>query len=212
LIQDIPDYNPIFQKVKGNIMIVNKKIDKKAEKEKRHYVDNKSFYTALIKHRTNRLDALVQALPPPRIPEYIGRCILQIATRLASKGNFVNYSYKEEMISDGIEYSINYLNNFDPEKSNNPFAYFTRIIFNAYIMRIHKEKKQTYIKYKSYENAALSSSFSENDPDFADMSQVSQNENMNVFVSEYERKMQEKKDLAAAAPKKGVEKFVTEGE
>ena len=189
-------------------MIKQKKVINKKDKEKRHYVDNKTFYTALIKHRNNRIECLEKGLPVPRIPEYIGLCILQIATRLSSKGNFVNYSYKEEMISDGIEHAINYMHNFDPEKSNNPFAYFTRIIYNAYIMRIHKEKKQQYIKYKSAENSMLTASIYENDPDYADQSFSSQNDTMNSFVTDYENKMKEKK--AAANIKRGLEKFVSE--
>ena len=52
------------------------------------------------------------------------------------------------MISDGIENCLQYLDNFDPDKSNNPFAYFTQIIYYAFIRRIQKEKKQTTIKHK----------------------------------------------------------------
>jgi DNA-directed RNA polymerase specialized sigma24 family protein len=64
------------------------------------------------------------------------------------KPNFINYSYREEMISDGIENCLQYIDNFDPTKSNNPFAYFTQIIYYAFLRRIAKEKKQSYIKGK----------------------------------------------------------------
>ena len=50
------------------------------------------------------------------------------------------------MILDGIENCIQYIDNFDPDKSSNPFAYFTQIIFYAFLRRIAKEKKQSYIK------------------------------------------------------------------
>ena len=63
------------------------------------------------------------------------------------------------MISDGIENCVQYIKNFNPEKSSNPFAYFTQIIYYAFIRRIQKEKKQLYIKYKTMES---SSSLSEN--------------------------------------------------
>lgn len=183
------------------------------EKDKsRHYVDNKSFYAALVEYRKKRLDAIEAGLPIPRIPEYIGVCIFKIATKLSSKGNFVNYSYKEEMISDGIENCINYMHNFNPEKSNNPFAYFTRIIYNAYVLRIQKEKKQTYIKYKAYENAVLMTGSSEyNDKDNPNSTEMNVNDNMNAFVSDYEKKIAEKKlEAAEKKPKdkKGVEIFV----
>jgi len=170
-----------------------------------HYVDNKSFYAALIEYRNKKAFAEENGLPIPKIPEYIGVCIFKIATKLASKGNFVNYSYKEEMISDGIENCINYMHNFDPDKSNNPFAYFTRIIWNAYILRIQKEKKQTYIKYKAYENAILvGASSNYNESDNPNSTEMNVNDNMNAFVSDYEKKLQEKKP----PKKKGIEIFV----
>lgn len=84
----------------------------------------------------------------PRVPEYIGECISLIAKNLARKPNFMNYSFKEEMIGDGIENCLMYIDNFNPIKYKNPFAYFTQIIYYAFLRRIQKEKKQTYIKHK----------------------------------------------------------------
>ena len=52
------------------------------------------------------------------------------------------------MISDGIENCLQYIHNFNPEKSNNPFAYFTQIIYYAFIRRIQKEKKQAHVKHQ----------------------------------------------------------------
>jgi DNA-directed RNA polymerase specialized sigma24 family protein len=160
----------------------------------KHYVDNKTLYETLIKFKNSKKEALALGTKPPRIPEYVGVCIFQIATRLATKGNFINYSYKDEMISDGIENCIQYMDNFDPEKSKNPFAYFTRIIYNAYILRIQKEKKQTYIKYKSFEHSIVSNEFfSISDSDDSFISDAKSHENMHEFVRDYEKKMSEKK-------------------
>jgi len=171
-------------------------MSKNSNKNPRHYVDNKTLYQTLIKYRQQRQDALAIGEPPPRIPEYVGLCVFQIATRLATKGNFINYSYKDEMISDGIENCIQYMNNFDPNKSKNPFAYFTRIVYNAYILRIQKEKKQTYIKYKSLQNCILNDNFFESveHDDSASLSfKPAEHDNMQQFVKDYETKMQEKK-------------------
>ena len=85
----------------------------------------------------------------------MGECILKIANHLSYRPNFINYTYKEEMISDGIENSLQYIDNFDPEKSKNPFAYFTQIIYFAFIRRIQKEKKQTLVKQKMIANAGV---------------------------------------------------------
>lgn len=111
------------------------------------------------------------------------------------------------MISDGIENCINYMHNFNPDKSNNPFAYFTRIIYNAYILRIQKEKKQTYIKYKAYENFMLTDGLMD-DPDFNGQTNGSMNvtDNMTAFVKDYEEKINEKRP----AKKRGIEIFVEE--
>ena len=113
-----------------------------------HYVNNADFLVAISEYRNKVLDAKEKGLPPPQVSNYIGECILKIANHLSYKPNFINYSYREEMISDGIENCLQYINNFDPTKSNNPFAYFTQIIYYAFLRRIAKEKKQSYIKGK----------------------------------------------------------------
>ena len=89
---------------------------------------------------------------PPMISEYLGECFMKIAQRLSFRPNFINYAFKDDMISDGIENCIQYIKNFNPEKSSNPFAYFTQIIYYAFIRRIQKEKKQLYIKYKTMQS------------------------------------------------------------
>ena len=80
---------------------------------------------------------------------------MKIATRLSHKPNFMNYTFRDEMICDGIENCLQYIDNFDPDKSQNPFAYFTQIIYYAFIRRIQKEKKHLYVKYKATENANI---------------------------------------------------------
>ena len=117
-----------------------------------HYVDNKKFLEALIEHK-QKVDAAKEAgADKPRVSEYLGECFLKIATHLSYKSNFINYSYKDDMISDGIENCLTAVEKFDPERSANPFAYYTQIIFFAFIRRIQKEKKQQATKYKMIEN------------------------------------------------------------
>jgi len=113
-----------------------------------HYVNNADFLAALIEYREKCKEAEDQGLEKPVIPNYIGDCILKIANHLAYKPNFINYSYRDDMVLDGIENCIQYLHNFNPDKSSNPFAYFTQIIYYAFLRRITKEKKQSYIKGK----------------------------------------------------------------
>ena len=118
------------------------------KKSKEHYVDNKRFLEEMKKYRKKVLSARNRKRKDPPISNYIGECFLKIANHLSYRPNFINYTYKEDMISDGIENCLTYVANFDPEKSSNPFAYFTQIIYYAFIRRIQKEKKQTTIKQK----------------------------------------------------------------
>ena len=124
-----------------------------APKKKQHYVDNKKFLAELVKYRDRIQIAEKKGLKKPRITEYIGECFLKIATHLSYRPNFINYMYKDDMICDGIENCLQYIDNFDPDKSKNPFAYFTQIIYYAFLRRIQKEKKQLEIKNKILERS-----------------------------------------------------------
>ena len=97
--------------------------------------------------------AKLKGLDKPRVNNYIGGCFLKIATHLSYKPNFINYMYKDDMICDGIENCIQYIDNFNPEKSRNPFAYFTQIVYFAFLRRIAKEKRQMDIKEKIIERS-----------------------------------------------------------
>jgi len=136
-------------------------------KKTEHYVNNKQLLESMIVYRSKVLKAReiyfekYNEYPPktgawegkPLIPNYLGDCFLKIATHLSFKPNFVNYMFREDMISDGIENCVQYINNFDPEKSRNPFAYFTQIVHYAFLRRIQKEKKQLDIKTKIIEKS-----------------------------------------------------------
>ena len=144
-------------------------------KRSEHYVNNKEFLAALIKHRENIEIAEIQGKEKPRIPRYIGECFLKIATHLSFKPNFVNYMFKEDMISDGIENCVQYIHNFNPEKSQNPFAYFTQIIHYAFLRRIQKEKKQLEIKNKILEKTGYEQVFERDtldDSNYSDYNQI----------------------------------------
>ena len=120
-------------------------------RKKQHYVDNERFLEVMSDYREKYLQAKDNDTELPIIPDYAGECFLKIAERLSHRPNFINYAFREEMVSDGIENSVMYASNFNPEKSANPFAYFTQIIYFAFLRRIEKEKKQLYIKYKTME-------------------------------------------------------------
>lgn len=130
-----------------------------AEKKKReHYVNNKDFLDALVDYREKCNLAERAGTERPPVTQYIGECFLKIAQHLSYRPNFINYTYKHDMISDGIENCLMYIHNFDPDKSKNPFAYFTQIIYYAFLRRIQKEKKQTELKQKLIQNMIVDES------------------------------------------------------
>jgi hypothetical protein len=124
----------------------------KEAKKKPYYVDNKKFLAAMTEFRQSVLDAKEAGDPRPVVPNYVAECIMKIANHLSYKPNFMNYTFRDEMICDGIENCLQYIDNFNPEKSNNPFAYFTQIIYYAFLRRIQKEKKNLYVKIKYSEH------------------------------------------------------------
>ena len=124
-----------------------------------HYVNNKEFLAAIVAYKKSIVEAEELEQPKPRITNYLGSCFLKIATHLSYKPNFVNYMFKDDMICDGIENCVQYINNFNPEKSSNPFAYFTQIIHYAFLRRIQKEKQQLEIKTKIIEKSGYSEVF-----------------------------------------------------
>ena len=142
-------------------------------RKKQHYVDNEKFLVVMGDYREKYLQAKDNDTELPIIPDYAGECFLKIAERLSHRPNFINYAFREEMVSDGIENSVMYASNFNPEKSTNPFAYFTQIIYFAFLRRIEKEKKQLYIKYKTMEEYSSLE-------DHVDMGEMSSEDSMAV--------------------------------
>tara|TARA_B100000902_G_scaffold28328_2_gene34086 strand:+ start:925 stop:1470 length:546 start_codon:yes stop_codon:yes gene_type:complete len=119
-----------------------------SKKKPEHYVNNKEFLLAMTEYKRLVNESVKNNQPKPPVTNYIGECFLKIANHLSYRPNFINYTFRDDMISDGIENCLQYLDNFNPEKSNNPFAYFTQIIYYAFVRRIQKEKKQVVIKQK----------------------------------------------------------------
>ena len=125
----------------------------KTRKKSEHYVDNKVFLQAMIEYKDKCEKAEKRKRKKPPVTNYIGECFLKIANHLSYRPNFINYTFRDDMISDGIENCLQYIHNFNPDKSKNPFAYFTQIIYYAFIRRIQKEKKQITIKHKMISEA-----------------------------------------------------------
>ena len=179
-----------------------------------HYVDNEKFLKEMIIYKRGFDEAKEKDELPPMISEYLGECFMKIAQRLSFRPNFINYAFKDDMISDGIENCIQYIKNFNPEKSSNPFAYFTQIIYYAFIRRIQKEKKQLYIKYKTMQSAPSlleNVEVSANDSDKGynqETMNTDQKANMHNFIKNFEDAKAAKSVANKPAKKTNLEYFM----
>jgi hypothetical protein len=177
-----------------------------SEKKPKHYVNNADFLEALIQYKKNCDEAKEKNKPEPSIPNYIGECFLKIAEHLSRKPNFISYSFRDEMIADGIENCLMYFRNFDPDKSKNPFAYFTQIIYYAFLRRIVKEKKQLYVKYKATEQFGILDEHEMFEDSDGNMRQFQLYDNISEFIHNFEENKRKKKE----SKQKGLEKFLEE--
>ena len=145
----------------------------RTKKKSEHYVDNKVFLQAMIEYKDRCDKAEKRKRKKPPVTNYIGECFLKIANHLSYRPNFINYTFRDDMISDGIENCLQYLDNFNPKKSNNPFAYFTQIIYYAFLRRIAKEKRQMDIRDKLIEKSGYEQVFhSDNNDDHSEMNSI----------------------------------------
>ena len=170
---------------------------------KKHYVNNKTLYLEMIKYRERCEKAEADGKLQPILPNYVGECFLMICNKLATKPNFAGYTYRDEMIADAIENCVSAAAGFDPDKSTNPFAYFTQIAWNAFIRRIAKEKKQSYIKHKNFEHSNLLTELS-------DEGRVTGQPIPNEYSSQIIKSFEEKLTKTQKKSRVGVEKFVEE--
>ena len=171
-----------------------------------NYINNEDFLNAMIEYKKEIALAEEKGEQSPPVPDYIGECFLLIAERLSYRPNFINYAFKDDMISDGIENCLQYVHNFNPEKSLNPFAYFTQIIYWAFVRRIQKEKKHLYVKYKEMERLQyLEDNIDQNEHGKGEyMTEVASND-MRIMIGDFIAEFEQKK--AAKRKKKTVSEY-----
>lgn len=179
--------------------------------KKVHYVDNRRFYEEIVAFKRKEEEYKQKGLESPRLPEYIGECIFKIANKLSNKPCFINYSYRDEMVSDGIENCIMYFKDFDPNKTQNPFAYFTQVIYYAFLRRINKEEKNRYIIYKNFQETIINNGHTALLMDMEDNHVVPNQlyDNINDFMGRFEKKEEVKKQKRKET-KQGLIKFYEE--
>ena len=171
------------------------------ETNKNHYVDNKVLTEVLTTWSKEAKAAARKKLPQPRKPDYVAECMMKIANRLSSKPGFMNYTYKEDMVGDALESCLRYIHNFNPAKSNNAFAYITQIVHNAFIRRIQKEQKQTYVKMKIVQDTSFEDSYHTQDSDggkYRNTYVSFLQENKDEVITKFENWQENRKEKAKA--------------
>jgi len=163
-------------------------------KKTNHYINNEQFLNSLVEYKKNCEEAKQLGKEEPSIPNYIGECFLKIAEHLSRKPNFASYSFREEMVLDGVENCLMYFRNFDPSKSSNPFAYFTQIIYYAFLRRIMKEKKQLYVKYKATEQFGILDEYELFEDSDGTTRQFQLYDNISDFIYNFEENRRKKKE------------------
>ena len=176
----------------------------KLTKKPKHYVDNQKFLEALVDYRSRCALAKADSRDDPPIPEYIGECFYKISENLSHIHKFISYSFREEMVGDGIENCIMYFRNYDAAKGTNPFAYFTQIVYYAFLRRIAKEKKQLYVKYKATQQFGILDEGEMYEDENGNMKQFEMYDNISEFIQTYEDKKKEKKKVKT----KGLDNFI----
>lgn len=171
-----------------------------------NYIDKKKFHAEMTAYRLAAIEAEKNGTEKPRINNYLGNCFYMLCEKLSRRPNFVNYSYREEMVGDGIENCLAAVDNFNPnEQKQNPFGYFSLIAWRAFVRRIQKENKQNYIKHKSIHMSGFG--LYEGSDWGGSLSDSSGNEVSDRIVENFESKMAKKKTTTKAT---GVEKFLGE--
>ena len=129
-------------------------------KKKAHYINNREFSLAVVDYVSSANKAKEKDKPIPKVTDYIATCFIKIAEGLSHRPNFVRYTYRDEMVMDGVENCLRAINNYKIETATrtgkpNAFSYFTQIVYFAFIRRITKEKKQQDIKMRFIERMGI---------------------------------------------------------
>ena len=161
----------------------------------RQYVNNPEFLEALISYKNQIAESVISESPKPRVPEYIGECLLKITENIAKRPNFSGYTFKEDMIGDAIQNCLLYLHNFNENLSQNPFGYFSRIIWYAFLRRIEQESTETYVKFKSLEASPLFTDHKMESKKVVNLNKSVLNENTHHIIQKYEERQLRRKKV-----------------
>jgi len=95
-----------------------------------------------------------------QITDNLARMYIKLCERYATRGNVRGYTYNDEMRAQAILQLTQIGLQFNEEKSNNPFAYFTAAVTNSFVRIINIEKKMQNIRDDILEMNGMNPSYS----------------------------------------------------
>jgi hypothetical protein len=130
----------------------------KKKVRRKNYINNETFHESMVEWKEQ-----LKTDPKTRIPNYIGECFIKLAEGRARHPWHSGWTFKDEMIAEAVLTCCKYAHNYNPEKSNNPFSYFTQFVNNAFSQIKLKEKKLSDYKFEQVkENQQNSEGFDYN--------------------------------------------------
>lgn len=178
----------------------------KKQRIKHNYIDKAKFHAEMTAYRVAAIEAEKTGAPKPRVNNFIGKCLYDICNNMSYRHNFINYSFREEMVGDAIENCLSAVDNFDPaQEKQNPFGYFCLIAWRAFVRRIKKEEAQAYTKHKYYHTSGIHDMLAYSEDSKTAGVSVMNNDVSNRIIEKFESKMNSKKEVKAV---KGIEKFL----
>ncbi len=175
------------------------KRDTNKQKPISDYINNEEFLQAILEHKEQLKEWREgKRVEKPLVSEYLGRSFWKLAENYSYNRSFIKYPFRQDMVMDAVYFCLKYIDTFNPEKTKNPFAYFTTACHNAFLQKIEKEKKYLYTKYKAIENSEI---FNEEGVEDGRKKPTSSNDGItdysqdkrNEFVEKFEKRLEEKR-------------------
>jgi hypothetical protein len=104
-------------------------------KKKNHYIDNEEMLQELISFKENGT-----------LSENLHLMFYEMAKKIGTKPRFSGYTWIEDMVSDAYLKCCNVAHKFDPDKTQNPFGYFSTVIIHYFWDALQGEDKQKKVK------------------------------------------------------------------
>ena len=124
----------------------------KSTSTKGHYLTNAEL-----------LASIAEAKEQGKLTTRLAKNLHILAERYSYSHNWVNYSFREDMVAAAVMNLCVNWHKFDPTMGDNPFAYYTQAVYRSFLQYLAEEKKQRDIRDGLLVDAGANPSFSYQD-------------------------------------------------